>query len=231
MNAVRGKFITLEGGEGAGKSTQARLLKARLDARGVECVLTREPGGSPGAERLRHALLSGAVAPLGPAAEALVFSAARIDHLEKLIRPALARGAWVVCDRFVDSTRVYQGALGDLDPNFIRQLERVVVGADVPDLTLVLDLPTETGMARAAARRGRDRADRFEAEDRAFHEGLRQAFLKIVAAEPERCVAIDATRSEADVAGDIWMRIENRLSPSTLMIQTPPKSAIATGRS
>lgn len=206
----RGRFVTFEGGEGTGKSTQTRRLVDHLGALGIDAVATREPGGSPGAEALRRLLLAGAVAPLGPAAEALVFSAARLDHLQETIRPALARGAFVVCDRFADSTRVYQGALGNLDPRFIRALERVTVGETRPDLTIVLDLPAEIGLARAAARR-LTRVDRFEAEDLSFHQALRSAFLEIAAAEPERCVVIDAAPSEEAVAGAVWKVVETRL--------------------
>ncbi len=150
----RGRFITLEGGEGAGKSAQARRLAARLGALGLETVSTREPGGTPRAERLRELILSGALRADGPAAEAIAFCAARIDHIDMLIRPALARGAWVVCDRFADSTRAYQGAAGRLGAAFIDRLEQVTVGEDRPDLTLLLDLPPEQGLARAATRRG-----------------------------------------------------------------------------
>ncbi len=213
MNSRRGRFITLEGGEGAGKSTQARLLHDRLTEAGIACVVTREPGGSPGAEKLRAALLSGVVEPLGPAAEALVFSAARIDHLDTLIRPALAAGQWVICDRFIDSTRAYQGALGDLDPSFILGLEKVVVGEMKPDLTLVLDLPPEEGAARAALRRGGAKADRFEKQDAAFHRRLRQAFLANAALEPTRCVVIDAAGEPANVARDLWSAVTRKLRP------------------
>ena len=166
----RGAFITLEGGEGAGKSTQVRMLAESLRLRGRECVTTREPGGSPGAEALRNILLSGAVAPLGPMAEAMLFAAARIDHLDHTIRPALERGAFVICDRFADSTRAYQGALGNIDPARIRALEEVTVGDTRPNLTLILDLPATTGLARAGARRGAEKADRFESQNLAFHE-------------------------------------------------------------
>jgi dTMP kinase len=207
----RGRFITLEGGEGAGKSTQARLLAERLRMRGLECVTTREPGGSPGAERLREVLLSGAAAPLGATAEALLFSAARIDHVDQTIRPALERGAFVVSDRFADSTRAYQGALGNLDPQLISSLERIAVGAYRPDLTLVLDLPADVGMGRAAARRAEATPDRFEREGAAFHEGLRRAFLDIAKEEPERCVVIDATRSVSEISDAIWAAVEERL--------------------
>ncbi len=228
--ARHGRFITLEGGEGAGKSTQASRLGARLTALGLECVLTREPGGSPGAERLREALLSGAVAALGPAAEALVFSAARIDHLDITIRPALARGAWVVCDRFIDSTRAYQGSQGGLDPTLVEALERVTIGDMRPNLTIVLDLPPDVGLARAAERRGAGRADRFEQETLAFHEGLRRAFMAIVAAEPDRCVAVDALQSEADVARDVWACVTDRLHPERWRGPTAARAAERTGR-
>jgi dTMP kinase len=228
MSDPRGRFITLEGGEGAGKSTQARMLADKLRELGVGCVTTREPGGSPGAERLREALLSGLVEPLGPAAEAMVFSAARIDHLDALIRPALARGDWVICDRFLDSTRAYQGAQGKVDPTLLRALEKVVVGEDMPDLTLILDLPPETGVARAAARRGVEGADRFEKQDMAFHHGLREAFLAIAAEEPQRCVVIDADRTPELVARDIWSTVNRKLRPvrwqETVRSQDPDRT-------
>jgi dTMP kinase len=207
----RGRFITFEGGEGAGKSTQVMRLVEALSARGFETVSTREPGGSPNAEELRKALLSGLVAPLGPAAEAMIFSAARIDHLDHLIVPALARGAYVVCDRFADSTRAYQGALGSLSDDFINGLERVTVGDHMPDLTLVLDLPAEEGLARAGKRRGGDAVDRFEAEDIGFHRKLRDAFRAIAEANAQRCVVIDASRDADAVAQDVWRAVETRL--------------------
>jgi dTMP kinase len=206
----RGRFITFEGGEGTGKSTQTRRLVDHLIALGIDAVATREPGGSPGAEALRRLLLAGAVAPLGPAAEALVFSAARIDHLDATIRPALARGAFVVCDRFADSTRAYQGALGNLDPRLIRALERVTVGETRPDLTIILDLPAEIGLARAGARAPAGSADRFEAEDLSFHQALRSTFLEIAASEPERCIVIDATLSQEAVAAAVWEAVATR---------------------
>src|SRR5689334_16425665 len=143
---MRGRFITFEGGEGTGKSTQVQRLARQLISRGIEVVLTREPGGSPGAEAIRHVLLSGAAKPLGPDAEAMLFAAARDDHVRSLIAPALARCQWVLCDRFADSTRVYQGALGQVDPRLIRSLERIAVGDCVPDLTLILDLPAFVGL-------------------------------------------------------------------------------------
>ena len=210
-SARQGRFITFEGGEGAGKSTQVRKLVEALNARGFETVATREPGGSPNAEELRKALLSGLVAPLGPAAEAMIFSAARIDHLDTLIKPALARGAFVVCDRFADSTRAYQGALGSLSDDFIDGLERVTVGDTMPDLTFMLDVPAEEGLARAGKRRGEAVVDRFEAENIDFHRKLREAFRAIAERNPQRCVVIDATRAQDDVAADIWREVETRL--------------------
>ena len=219
----KGRFITLEGGEGVGKSTQARLLAERLEPMGIAVVVTREPGGSPGAEALREIILSGKAAPFGPAGEAILFSAARIDHIDNTIAPALKRGAWVISDRFADSTRAYQGAAGKLDPALIASLERVAVGDARPDLTLVLDLPAEKGLARAAARRGgKAAADRFEREGVAFHETLRQAFLDIARAEPARCAIIDADRPVEEVAQAIWACARERLA-SALKIEGVPR--------
>ncbi|MCK0208489.1 dTMP kinase [Starkeya koreensis] len=207
-----GRFITFEGGEGAGKSTQVRRLRDRLAGMGLDALMTREPGGSTGAEIVRHLILSGAAKPLGPLAEAALFAAARADHLDATIRPALSRGAWVVCDRFADSTRVYQGVLGDLDLRLIEALEAVTVGDTRPDLTLVLDLPAEEGLTRAAARSGAG-ADRFEREGLSFHRRLRDAFRELAEREPERCVLIDA-RADADtVAEAVWNAVEARLRP------------------
>lgn len=206
----RGRFISFEGGEGTGKSTQARLLAVRLGAAGIEVVTTREPGGSPGAEAVRHVLLSGAAKPLGPLTETMLFAAARADHVDATIRPALARGAFVICDRFIDSTRVYQGALGNVDPRLIRALERVAVGDTMPDLTIVLDLPAEEGLRRAAVRSGAS-ADRFESEDVTFHRNLREAFRELVEREPERCVLVDAGGDADSVANKVWRLVEARL--------------------
>jgi dTMP kinase len=204
-----GRFITLEGGEGAGKSTQTARLAERLRARNLDAVLTREPGGSPLAEQIRGVILSGAVAPLGPAAEAIMFSAARIDHLERTIRPALASGKWVICDRFSDSTRAYQGALGNLDPRFIRELERVTIGPTKPDLTLIIDVHTKVGLARARARS--TAVERFEAEGEEFHDALRRAFLDIAAEEPQRCAVIDGATEPEAVENAIWSVVCERL--------------------
>ena len=208
----RGAFITIEGGEGGGKSTQARALVARLAAAGLEAISTREPGGSPMAEALREKLLGGVFEALGPRAEALLFAAARIDHLDARIKPALANGKWVVSDRFHDSTRAYQGTLGELDPRFLGSLERVTLAGTRPDLTLILDLPAEIGLARADARRGGSgAADRFERQALAFHEGLREAFLKIAAAEPERCLIVDASQGPDEGEQAIWDAVTHRL--------------------
>lgn len=209
MGILRGRFITLEGGEGAGKSTQAQRLAEALRGQGIEVVVTREPGGSPRAEKIREAILSGLIAPLGPVAEAMMFTAARIDHLDKTIRPALKRGAFVVCDRFADSTRAYQGALGNIDPRLIRSLERIAIGADKPDLTIMVDVPAAVGMARAAQRGGAP--DRFESEAPAFHEALRRSFLEIAASEPERCVVVNGAQASEIVARDIWSAVQARL--------------------
>ena len=204
----RGRFITLEGGEGTGKSTQALILAERLRGRGLEVVTTREPGGSPGAEQLRALLLQGEAERWSPVTETLLMYAARADHLERLIRPALERGDWVVCDRFFDSTRAYQGMAGGAPEALLYDLEREVVRKDRPDLTLVLDLPADQGLARAA---GRNLFDRFEAMDRGFHERLRQGFLAIAKAEPQRCVVVDASGGVETVAEAVWMAVEGRL--------------------
>lgn len=188
----RGFFITFEGGEGAGKSTQITRLAASLREQGHDVIITREPGGSAGAEAVRHVLLSGAAEPFGPAMEAILFAAARSDHVEQVIRPAIERGAVVLCDRFLDSSRVYQGVTGDLSRDFMQSLERVTVNGMVPDLTLILDIDPEEGLRRANARRGDEAPDRFEKEALATHRRRRKAFLEIAKAEPARCVVIDA---------------------------------------
>ena len=210
---MKGKFITFEGGEGTGKSTQAAMLALKLEALGMGIKLTREPGGSPGAEIIRHVLLSGGAKPLGPDAEAILFAAARNDHVRCTILPALDAGQWVISDRFVDSTRVYQGVLGEVDGRLIKALERVSVGDLRSDLTLVLDVPIEIGLQRAAGRRKGSDPDRFEAETAEFHERLRQAYLTLAAAEPERCVIIDASAPKMMVAKQIWQAVKTRLRP------------------
>jgi dTMP kinase len=210
---MRGRFITFEGGEGSGKSTQTKLLADRLKRLGLQVVLTREPGGSPGAEVIRHVLLSGAAKPLGTHAEAILFAAARDDHVREIIQPALRKGHWVVCDRFADSTRVYQGTVGNVDPRLIRALERISVRETKPDLTFVLDLPAEEGLARSARRRGGKTQDRFEGETLEFHQKLREAFRELTEQEPQRCILIDGTQMSKVVADTIWSIVNKRFQP------------------
>lgn len=207
----RGRFITFEGGEGSGKSTQIKRLATRLEAAKLRTVVTREPGGSPGAEVIRHLLLSGIGKLLGAEAETLLFAAARADHVRTVILPALAQGVWVLCDRFSDSTRVYQGRLGHVAPAFLDGIERVTIGDLKPDLTIILDVPAEVGLKRAAARRGSGAPDRFEAEDANFHETLREAYRDIAASEPARCVLIDANADINTVAAQVWTAMRDRL--------------------
>jgi dTMP kinase len=210
---MSGKFITFEGGEGAGKSTQVSLLAKRLQALGLGVVVSREPGGSAGAEAIRHVLLSGAAKPLGPHAEAILFAAARSDHLRQTIKPALERGQWVISDRFADSTRIYQGVLGNVDARLIARLEKITVGELGPDLTIILDVPPEQGLARVTARRGDTPADRFEAEAFDFHKKLREAYLELAEREPERCVVINAGADAATVSEFVWAAVSARLHP------------------
>jgi dTMP kinase len=210
----RGRFVTFEGGEGAGKSTQLLDLRSRLEQRGLEVVSTREPGGSPRAEAIRSVILAGAAERFGPFAETLLFGAARADHVATTIRPALARGAVVLCDRFIDSTRVYQGELGRTSHSVIAGLERLSCGDIAPDLTLVLDLPAEIGLARAARRRVAkgEAADRFEREGLAYHEQVREAFLAIARAEPGRCRVVDANAPSFVVADRVWSEVARGLA-------------------
>jgi dTMP kinase len=208
---TRGRFITFEGGEGSGKSTQIKTLAERLNGAELHTIVTREPGGSPGAEVIRHLLLSGMGKLLGPEAETLLFAAARDDHVHTVIKPALDQGIWVLCDRFSDSTRVYQGRLGKVDPKVLNAMQRVTIGDLKPDLTVILDVPAEVGMQRAAARRGAGAPDRFEAEDVKFHEDLRDAYRQIAAAEPQRCVLIDANAAAGAVAARVWTTVRDRL--------------------
>ena len=224
---MRGRFITFEGGEGTGKSTQAAMLALRLVSYGLAVQLTREPGGSPGAEIIRHVLLTGAAKPLGADVEAMLFAAARDDHVQCTILPALRSGKWVVCDRFADSTRVYQGILGQVDQKLINVLERVSVGELSPDLTVILDLPVQVGLERAEQRRGNAQADRFEGEGAEFHQKLRDAYLAIAAQEPDRCVVIDAGASKDVVAEAIWQAVEARLQPPAVRRIDEPATAKA----
>ncbi|MCW2307571.1 dTMP kinase [Rhodobium gokarnense] len=212
---MAGTFITFEGGEGAGKSTQIRRLAARLEGLGLEVVTTREPGGAPGAEAIREVLLSGKAKALGPLVEATLFAAARIDHVANRIRPALDRGAVVLCDRFTDSTRVYQGDGDGVDATTVAELERIAVDGVRPDLTLVLDLPVEVALERIATRRGDEHPDRFEGEADVVHHRRREAFLSIAKAEPDRCAVIDASGDEETVANRIWETVAARLDLPT----------------
>ncbi len=203
---MRGRFITLEGGEGAGKSTQARRLAVALRAAGVAVLETREPGGTPDAERLR-ALLLAPEADWTPLAETLLHVAARADHAERALRPALARGEWVVCDRYADSTMAYQGYGQGADRAVIAALAGMVGLA--PDLTLVLDLPLATGLRRAAARPRA--ADRYERLGAAFFARVEAGFRAIAAAEPDRCALIDALGSETEVSARVLAAVRTRL--------------------
>jgi len=215
--SYQGFFISFEGGEGAGKSTQIILLARHLEQRAKDVLTTREPGGSKGAEAVRHALLSGRVEKYGTAMEALLFAAARADHVEMLIKPALEQGKIVLCDRFIDSSRVYQGsAEGErgkiLPPSYMSLLERVAIQGIMPDLTFILDLPVTEGLERAQARRLHgEAADRFEKEDSAIHEERRQAFLDIAMAEPQRCIVIDGARAAVEIASEIANLTDERL--------------------
>jgi dTMP kinase len=208
-----GRFITLEGGEGAGKSTQQRRLADWLRRGGREVVETREPGGSPGAEEIRTLLVTGTAGRWDAVTEALLHFAARRDHLRQTIEPALARGSWVVCDRFADSTMAYQGYGHGLGRAPVEALYALVVGSLKPDLTLVLDLPVAEGLARAGHRNGRgtQQEDRYEQMDLGFHERLREGFHDIVAREPARCLLIDARGDEDAVAARIAAAVAARL--------------------
>lgn len=225
---MTGRFITFEGGEGTGKSTQARRLAERLAAdtptaggkprevvakprdeaggKRREVVVTREPGGTQLAESIRDLILS--QKPLEPQAEFLLFAAARAEHLTAVIKPALQRDAWVICDRFIDSTRVYQGDIFKVDANLISAIEHLTVAPWYPDLTLMLDLPPSIGLARAAERGA---LSRFDAARMETHAALRAGFLRIARAEPQRCVVIDANADEATVADRVWQAVSARL--------------------
>lgn len=213
--AERGRFITIEGGEGAGKSTQAEQLAAALQNAGIAVVTTREPGGSPGAEAIRALLVTGETGRWDAMTELCLLFAARRDHLIKTIEPALAAGRWVVCDRFADSTIAYQGYGLGLGREAVTRMYRLVIGEFRPDLTLILDLPVEQGLARARSRdAGEPEANRYERMDIAFHERLRRGFLDILRQEPERCVRIDASSDTETVARDIRKAVADGLRVS-----------------
>jgi dTMP kinase len=207
----RGRFITFEGGEGSGKSTQIRRLAERLNEAKQRTIVTREPGGSPGAEIIRHLLLSGMGKLLGPEAETLLFAAARDDHVRTVILPALNQSIWVLCDRFFDSTRVYQGRLGQVPESLVSAMQRVTIGDLKPDLTFILDVPVEVGLKRAAARRGSAAPDRFESEDIQFHQDLREAYKQLAVEDPQRCLLIDANADADAVAERIWNALREHL--------------------
>jgi dTMP kinase len=210
LSAAPGLFVTFEGGEGAGKSTQIRLLANALRERGLTVLMTREPGGSKGAEAVRHVLLSGAAEPYGIRMEAILFAAARSDHVEQVIRPALAAGTVVLCDRFMDSSRVYQGITGNLEQSFVETLERVAINGVVPDCTIIFDLPASIGLERARKRATgpEEQPDRFEKEELETHEKRREAFLDIAEREPLRCRVIDATKAQETIAAEVLAIIE-----------------------
>ncbi|PWC51390.1 dTMP kinase [Azospirillum melinis] len=210
---ARGRFITLEGGEGAGKSTQLRRLadslRVSLRARGVELVTTREPGGSPGAEEIRGLLVTGETGRWSATTEALLHTAARRDHLERTVWPALETGTWVLCDRFFDSTMAYQGYGLGLGRDLIETLQTAALGGFRPDLTLILDIDVETGLRRAVARHGGE--DRYERMDIGFHQRLRDGFLDIARREPERCAVVDADADLDTVQARIRDAVSGRL--------------------
>lgn len=205
---TQGYFISFEGGEGAGKSTQIKRLHAHLQASGYEVITTREPGGSPGAEAIRELLVNGDADRWSPVTEALLMYAARRDHVERVIRPALAAGKVVLCDRFADSTRAYQGAGGEAPTTLISSLEDHVLNGTVPNLTLILDLPPEIGLKRAEERGG---AARFESKGLRFHQRLRAGYLEIARRETERCVVINADAELDAVTEAIWAVVVQRL--------------------
>jgi dTMP kinase len=202
----RGKFITFEGGEGAGKSTQAKRLAERLESKGIATLVTREPGGTALGEDIRGLILKDR--PQDPLTELLLFAAARAEHMTAVIRPALDEGTWVISDRFIDSTRVYQGKLYAIEPDLIAQLETYTVGHDLPDITLILDLPPEAGLERAA---GRGTLSRYDSERIETHETLRQGFLEVAEAEPKRCILIDGSLPVVSVATAVWEAVHHKL--------------------
>ncbi len=208
-----GRFITFEGGEGSGKSTQVNILAERLSRSGRAVFVTREPGGSPAAEEIREVLLSGQVAQFGPLAESVMFAVARADHIDNAIQGALQQGQWVICDRFIDSTRVYQGVTGGVPRGVINALEQLTVGALTPDVTFILDIPAEEGLARVEARAEGQGLDRFESQELMTHERIRRGFLDIADEEPGRCIVVDASQPEAMVAEDVWETVLQRLNP------------------
>lgn len=205
----QGLFITLEGGEGGGKSTQCRILKMRLEEAGHDVVVTREPGGTPEAEKIRNLLVDRGGGDWSPQAETMLFFAARAMHVRDLIGPALQAGKTVLCDRFTDSTRAYQGAAGGVPADAIEQLKQIAIGGLEPDITFILDVPADVGLSRSTRRIAKSGSseDRFEGMEFGFHQRLRDGYLAIAAANPARCRVIDATQSIDDVAQAIWKAV------------------------
>lgn len=207
---MTGRFLSLEGGEGAGKSTQARALAAAIEARGIPVLVTREPGGSEGAEAIRALLMQGDVARWGPRAETLLFAAARADHVEKVIRPAIEAGTWVITDRYVDSTRAYQGIAGGIEDDAVLALHGFGACGLLPDRTFVLELPVEEGARRAAQRDG-GLADRFATRGEQFHAEVARAFRSFAVAEPDRFRVVDATQTAEQVTADLLAGLADML--------------------
>lgn len=229
MSIGTGLFVSFEGGEGAGKSTQIRRLADSLRRRGHDVLVTREPGGSAGAEAVRHVLLSGAAELFGTRMEAILFAAARNDHVEELIRPALLNGTIVLCDRYMDSSRVYQGITGNLEPDFIEALQSVAVEGVIPDCTVILDIPASVGLERARSRSASVASaagpDRFEKETLETHEKRREAYLDIAAAEPERCHVVDALQDEEAIAQEVLAIVDAVLTQRYLTSASTSESA------
>lgn len=228
MNSPKGRFITFEGGEGAGKSTQIKLLAAKLENIGHDVVVTREPGGSIGAEAARHVLLSGAAEEFGVRMEAFLFAAARSDHVEEVIRPGVKAGKIVLCDRFADSTRIYQGVTGNIEADLLENLERVAVNDMYPDMTLIIDVPAIEGIRRAKERSGvGGTLDRFEREELATHEMRRQGFLDLAKEEPVRCRVINGQKSIDKISQDVFEAVELSLPllPSTKKLMPKRKTS------
>lgn len=223
----RGCFITFEGPDGSGKTTQIGRLAARLEAKGIPVVVTREPGGSPGANAIRHIVLSGAAEGLGVETEALLFAAARYDHVRTVILPALRSGKVVLCDRFLDSTRAYQGSVPGLDKAFLDELEAATTAEAQPNLTIILDLPIDISMQRLAERRKTDAADRFEKDGTDVHRARRRTFLEIAAREPERCAVIEATGPLDEVSDRIERLILDRCGDALDALTANRNTAIA----
>lgn len=211
---ARGVFISFEGGDGAGKTTQIRMLADRFRASGRDVVTTREPGGSPGAEMIRQLLVEGPPERWSPMSEALLMYAARADHLQRTILPALARGAIVISDRFADSTMAYQGLAGALGEGKVRALEQLVVAEHLPDVTIILDIPVESGLARAGSRAGKE--DRFEAKGAEYQAAVRNAFVEIAAMAPNRCALVDAVGNIDTVATRVWEAVKLKAPALTL---------------